>query len=263
MWYGVVMVQVVVLVVGCFVEVEFGYVCVEVVELFFVLVFVDDFVDVWCQYVYCCYGFFVIVQVYVEGFDCFGVIYDDYGVVDMFFGEVMFVFGLQVYVLGDWEFEFLVGFFEDFDCVGVVDVFEWLGDKVFQFGDCVGLYVFGEECYVVGVFVQYGFEDCFEEGFGVIGVGGQICECDFWFYYLEFGQVVWGVGVFGVEGWVECVDFVYCQVVGFDVELVGYGEECFVVEEIFVEVDFVVWCVWQIGQVQCGQLEYIVGVFGV
>lgn len=100
------------------------------------------------------------------------------------------------------------------------------------------------------MFVQYCMEQVFQELFGQVCVFGQVGEGDFWFDYLEFGQVVGGVGVFGVEGWVECVYFVQCQVVGFDVELVGYGQEGFFVEEIMVEIDFVFFVVGQVGYVQ-------------
>lgn len=207
MWYGVVVMQVVILLVVFFVKFYFCYMCVKYVEMFFMLGIVDNFVDVWCQNVYCCDGFIVFVKVYIECFNVFWVVFYYYWCFEVFFGQVMFVFRGEIYVLVYWVFELFVVVFQNGDGVGVIYLGKISGDKVLQMVDSVFIYVFGEELYVVCMFFQYCFEDVFEYCFCQVGNVVQVGEGYFWFQYLEFCQVVVGVGVFGVEGWVEGINF--------------------------------------------------------
>lgn len=55
---------------------------------------IDDFINIWCNYVYCCYCFIVFVLMYVECFDIMWVVFDNYWCVKVFFSKVMFVFRL-------------------------------------------------------------------------------------------------------------------------------------------------------------------------
>lgn len=198
---------------------------IQYIQMFFMLGIIDDFVDFWCQYIYGCYGFVIFVKVYVKCFNFFWIVFYYYWCFEMFFCQIMFVFGREVDVLEYWVFKCFIIVFQNGDCFGVIYLSEVGRDKMFQMSDSVFIYVFGKEFYVICMFFQNCVEDIFQYGFCQMGVVFQIGECYFWFQYLEFCQVVVGVGIFCVEGWFKSIDFGQCVGIGFIVELVGDGQE--------------------------------------
>ncbi|SVK49615.1 Uncharacterised protein [Acinetobacter baumannii] len=171
--------------------------------------------------------------------------------------------GREIDAPGNRVFEGLARGQQDLDGVGVVHLGEIGRHEALQTSDSVFIHALGEEFQIVGTFIQHRLEHILQHAFGQAGDVVQRSEGYFRLDHPEFRQVAAGVGVFGAEGWAEGVNLRQRASVGFAVQLAGNGEEGFLTEEVFAEIDGALVGARQVFQIQRGHAEHLTGAFGI
>ena len=145
----------------------------------------------------------------------------------------------------------------------VIDAFKRRFDKVLKFRDSTFFNALVDELHVVHALVQDGFENIFQKRFGQIGVVIQIGKGHFRLDHPELGKMACGVRIFGTEGRAKSVNLRQCQAERFNIQLARNGEENFLAEKIFREINLAFVGTRQVHHVQCRDTEHLAGTFGI
>ena len=168
----------------------------------------------------------------------------------MLLGQVALVLGLQVDAPRHRELELLLRALEDADRLRVVHARELGVDDARELGDDALLDALLEERHVVAALVEHGLEDVLQQGFGEVGVVGELREGDLGLDHPELGQVPARVGVLGAKRGPERVDLRQREAIGLDVELPRHGEKRLAPEEVLREVDLALRGAWQVRKIE-------------
>ncbi len=95
----------------------------------------------------------------------------------------------------------------------------------------------GEELHVVRPLVQQRAKDRLEQGFGQVGIGGEIGKGDLRLDHPELGEVARRKGLLGAKGGAERVHLRQGQAIRLDIQLARDGQERGPAEEVFREID--------------------------